>query len=200
MTTEPMGDLLEYRSPSKREETTAWIGMVIFLGSWAMMFAALFFTYGGLRARALGWPPPGSPALPLLAPALNTATIGLSSLTFHVGLKGIKDGDARRLANMLLATTLLGIFFVGLQVMVWTELWNVGLTTRSGAYGSVFYGLTVIHAAHVLVGLFALARLTYRAFIGAYTPATYLAPRLWAMYWHFVGVVWLAMFVAVYVI
>jgi len=67
-----MGDVVPLRSPRARRDTTAWLGMIIFLASWAMMFAALFFAYGIVRLRAQVWPPPELPALPLRLPLVNT--------------------------------------------------------------------------------------------------------------------------------
>jgi cytochrome c oxidase subunit 3 len=196
-----VGKLVTFRSPRQSAaEGTAGVGMIIFLGSWAMMFAALFFAYGGLRLRAEGWPPPGTPTLPVLLPAINTVVIGLSSLTFNNALSSARAGLASRIGPAIAATFALGLCFLGLQSWVWSALYARGLEPSSGAYGAVFYGLTWIHALHVGVGLLALAWLGARAFRGAYGATRYLTIKLWAMYWHFVGVVWLLMFVSVYLI
>ena len=194
-----MGELLEYRSPKQRNETTAWLGMVIFLASWFMMFAALFFTYGGIRARSILWPPPAMPLLPLTLPTVNTIAIALSSAVMQYGVFEVRRGKEQRLGPALSITFLLGTVFMGLQTMVWADLYAEGLKPDSGPYGSVFYGLTAIHAAHVVVGLLAIGFLTVRAFAGYYSAARHLAVRLWTMYWHFVGVIWLGLFLSVYV-
>src|ERR1700687_1037837 len=98
-----MGRVINYRSPRTRDETTAHIGMIIFLGSWAMMFAALFFIYAGLRVRSVGWPPPGVPVLPLALPALNTLTIGSSSVVLQLGLGAFRSGRPKVLRAAALA-------------------------------------------------------------------------------------------------
>ena len=72
-------------------------------------------------------------------------------------------------------------------------VWRAGLVPSGGPYASVFYALTAFHALHVLVGLAALAVLAMRS-----RAATRSAVRLWGMFWHFVGVVWGALYVAVY--
>jgi cytochrome c oxidase subunit 3 len=195
-----MGKLVPYRSPRTSEEVSAYVGMIIFLGSWAMMFATLFFTYGGLRARANGWPPPGVPAIPLLLPTLNTIVIAASSATLQGGGMLLRRGHPERLAPSLLASWVLGSLFLVLQGVVWNDLYHRGLEPGSGPYGSVFYGLTWIHAAHVGVGLIALGWLTVQAYRKKYTPARHLSLRMWTMYWHFVGFVWGAIFVSVYVL
>jgi len=200
MVEEEPGTVVPYRSPRQRDEVTAWIGMVVFLGSWCMMFGALFFTYGGLRTRAVAWPPAGLPLLPVTLPLLNTVCIVASSAALQYGIVALRRGHPSRLAAMLLSSLSLGAVFVGLQLVLWRSLWDQGLRPSSSAYGSVFYGLTWIHAAHVLVGLVALAWLAIRALRGDYTPARHLPVRLWAMYWHFVGAIWALMFVTVFLI
>jgi heme/copper-type cytochrome/quinol oxidase subunit 3 len=195
-----VADILPYRPPREREETTAWVGMVVFLASWAMMFAALFFGYGMVRSRYPQWPPPELPLLPLLLPGLNTLVLAGSSAALQYGLVSLRRGRAAVLASMTALALLLGATFITLQSVVWVQLWALGLRPGSGAYGSVFYALTVFHALHVTVGLCALAVLALRARRGDYNPARHLAVRLWAMYWHFVGVVWGLMFALLYLV
>jgi len=192
--------VLAYRSPRIANEWTARIGMMMFLASWAMMFAALFFVYGGIRAKASVWPPMQYPALPLLLPSINTAVIFCSSMAFQRGLGLLRQGRVRLFALLLLLTTLLGATFLALQVTVWLQLSEAGLHITSGAYGSVFYAFTWLHAAHVIVGVVALGVLTVFAFRGAFGAARMLKPRLWAMYWHFVGMVWVLLFVTIYLV
>jgi cytochrome c oxidase subunit 3 len=195
-----VGEILEYRSPKKHDEATSWIGMVVFLASWGMMFGAIFFAYGGLRARAASWPPAGVPLVPLGLPGVNTAVIAASSLAIHYGVVTVRRGSTAKLGPALLATFALGCVFLVLQLIVWNELYATGLRPDSGSYGSVFYGLTWIHAAHVGVGLAALLWLAIQAFRGKYSAARHLSIRLWAMYWHFVGAIWAIMFLTVYVL
>ncbi len=159
-------ELRRYRLRRSEDEITSYVGMIIFLGSWAMMFAALFFAYAVVRLRAPMWPPPDQPALPILIPGLNTVVIAGSS--------------------------------AAVAVAVWVGLWRAGLLPTGGPYASVFYALTAFHALHVVVGLVALGALAIRAQPPRGT--TRSAVRLWGMFWHFVGVVWVALYVAVYLL
>lgn len=196
-----MGEVLPYRPPRAREETTAYLGMVVFLGSWAMMFAALFFAYGFVRARSPAWPPPDLPQLPWLTPAVNTALLAASSLAVQRGLRFIRAGAPRKLGSALLVALFLGTLFLGLQLTVWTGLYRQGLhPDTSGPYGSVFWGLTGFHALHVAVGLGGLGLLCRRTFAGTYSAARHLPVRLWALYWHFVGAVWALMFITIFLL
>src|SRR2546430_14716093 len=70
--------------------------MIIFLGSWAMMFAALFFAYAVVRLRAPMWPPPDQPALPILVPGLNTVVIAASSGAVMLAVHAQALGRHRR--------------------------------------------------------------------------------------------------------
>jgi cytochrome c oxidase subunit 3 len=196
-----MGDVLPYRPPKAREETTAYLGMVIFLASWAMLFAALFFAYGFVRSRSLIWPPADLPSLPKLLPLVNTIILSLSSGILQLGARAIGRGAARQLALSILGALLLGSLFLGLQIWLWVNLYGQGLRPDTGGpYGSVFYGLTWLHGIHVAVGLIGLAWVYRRAQIGAFSAARHLPVRLWAMYWHFVGAVWALMFVSIFLV
>jgi heme/copper-type cytochrome/quinol oxidase subunit 3 len=181
-------------SPAARHrERTALLGMTLFIASWAMLFAALFFAYGLSRVRSLAWPPADLPRLPLGLPALATVALALSSACLQRAQAAARRG-AGLVRPGILASALLGAGFLALQLVVWRALWAAGLRPETGTYASVFYGLTVFHALHVAVGLCALAVL---AAPGA-RAATAL--RLWTIYWHTVGVLWGLMFLLVYVV
>ena len=190
-------ELQRYRLRRTEDEVTSYVGMVIFLGSWAMMFAALFFAYAVVRIRAPMWPPPDQPALPILVPGLNTAVIAASSAVVALAVRAHALGRPRRASIGLALGAALGALFLALQAVVWVGLWRAGLVPSGGPYPSVFYALTAFHALHVLVGLAALGMLA----IGRPSRgATRSAVRLWGMFWHFVGVVWVALYVAVYLL
>jgi cytochrome c oxidase subunit 3 len=174
--------------------------MIIFIGAWAMMFACFFFAYGALRVGARDWPPPGQPMLPLAMPAVNTVVLLLSSIALEGGLFAIRRGKRGVLAPMVLVSSILGIAFLAIQWGIGADLYAQGLTPATGPYASVFYGLAGIHGLHVAVGIAALLWLSMRAFFGAYNTPQHLPVRLWSVYWHFVGVVWLLMFVFVFAI
>jgi heme/copper-type cytochrome/quinol oxidase subunit 3 len=174
--------------------------MVIFLASWAMMFGSLFFAYGMVRAHAPEWPPSDLPTLPVALPAVNTVVLAVSSVVMQLVVRGLRLGQSRLAGPGIAFAALLGTVFLGLQVTMWRSLFGDGLTPQGGPYGSVFYALTCFHALHVLVGIVALVWLAKGALAGRYSAARFLPVRLWTLYWHFVGAVWLAMFVTVYVV
>ncbi len=194
-----MGTLVDLR-PRAKEDFTQSLGMIIALASWTMMFGALFFMYFGMRAQAPMWPPAGVARLPVALPAVNTAVLAASSLVLARGVSQLAQGNRRALAPWVGAAMALGVAFVVLQVVGWRAQWAAGLLPSSGAYGSVFYGLTVLHALHVAAGLLVLAVVLVRSFFGTYTEHNVVRVRVAAMFWHFVDAVWLLMFVSLYLL
>jgi heme/copper-type cytochrome/quinol oxidase subunit 3 len=192
----PVYGLDRWRRRPHGAERTAHVGMAVFLGSWAMLFAGLFFAYAFVRARAPVWPPLDAPPLPRLVPGLNTLAIAASSAAVIRAVRARELGRARSTAASLAVAAALGAVFLALQALVWTGLWRLGLQPSGGTYPSVFYAFTVFHALHVLVGLAALAWLAARARSPAGVTRTDV--RLWGWYWHFVGVVWGVLYVTLY--
>jgi cytochrome c oxidase subunit III len=189
--------------PSAREaiesRKTHFVGMVMALASWTMLFASLFFAYAVLRMASDTWPPEGAARLPVALPAFNTLLLLASSVVLSLGASTRRErpGGLRRALH---ATIALGGLFLALQMVVWVPLWRNGFRLSSGVYGSLFYGLTVFHALHVLAGLVALAWLLRGAVDGRYVSSRQNPVRLTAMFWHFVDIVWVLMFVVVYVL
>ena len=184
---------------AREKAFTSYIGMLIFLASWAMMFAALFYTYASLRSRMVSWPPDGLPDLPVVLPGVNTAVILASSLALHLSLRSLKRDDGRFL-KWLWTSIGLGVLFLVLQVVLWGSLWQQGLKWSSGAFGSVFYAFTAFHALHVVVGLGILVLLVPRAKRGEFTPRKHIGVKISGMFWHFVDAVWITMYVTLFLI
>jgi heme/copper-type cytochrome/quinol oxidase subunit 3 len=180
---------------ARSAERTAMLGMVLFLASWAMLFAALFFAYGVLRVRALAWPPPDLPAVPRGLPTLATGVLAAASLLVETGLRRLRAGLRGAAFGSVLGSALLGALFLALQITVWRQLWHAGLRLEAGPYPSVIFGLTVFHGLHVAVGLAALLYVAVRLRAGAYTAVSHIPLRLWSIYLHMVGVIWAVMYV-----
>jgi heme/copper-type cytochrome/quinol oxidase subunit 3 len=177
---------------ARHRETTAVLGMSLFVASWAMLFAALFFAYGVTRARALAWPPADLPSLPLGWPLLATFAIAASSLA----LSRARRRWPRPIGAQLLTALAGGGVFLAIQIAVWRALFLAGLRPGTGTYASVFYGLTTFHALHVAVGLVGVLVLWLRQLRGGLGNPIPL--RLWTIYTHMVGILWLLLFVGVY--
>jgi cytochrome c oxidase subunit 3 len=171
----------------RREGATAAVGLAIFLGALAMLFAALFFAYGVVRAQAVAWPPPGAPPLPRGALAGNTLALVLASVALRAGLAAARRDEAARARRWTRGALALGVAFLAAQALVWRSLVLAGAGPASGSYGSVFFAISGLHALHVAGGLAALAVLAAR-------PRHARRLGLCAAYWDFVLVVWLLFF------
>jgi cytochrome c oxidase subunit III len=187
-------------SPHPEEDFTYSLGMIIAIASFSMMFGALFFIYLGIRSRAPVWPPVATPRLPVGLAVAGTAAMIASSAAFARGARALHRGRPRALSPWVAATVVLGATFLGLQLAVLGALWRAGLRPSTGAYGSVFCGLTALHALHAAAGLVVLLIVLSRALAGAYTEHNIVRIRMCGIFWHFVDVVWILMFIAFYLL
>ena len=176
------------------------LGILLFIVTEAMLFGAFFASYFFLRvvANEGPWPPPEF-ELPVAVAFVNTLILVSSSFTMHWSLESIRAGNRRGLQMGLVTTFLLGATFLFIQL---NEYIHIGFSARDGAFGTIFYGLTGLHGAHVFVGLTLLAIACTRAFRGHYGPAAkdHLGVEVPGIYWHFVDVMWIIVFTSVYVL
>ncbi|MDI1302189.1 MAG: cytochrome c oxidase subunit 3 [bacterium] len=132
-------------------------------------------------------------------PFINTLLLLTSSVTLTFAHHALLAGDRVKQRNFLIATFTLGIIFLSLQAKEYIHAYeHMGLTLKSGIYGSTFFMLTGFHGLHVTIGTIMLITMTVRTMKGHLTPDNHFAFEATAWYWHFVDVVWLFLFVAVY--
>ena len=173
--------------------SVAWWGMAATVATEAMLFVYLLFSYAYLAARSVNaWPSNGLPDLKLSLP--GTLILGLSSVAMILAVRGAEASRPRRLRAGLITTILLGLVFLGIQAV---EYSRQTISVTSDAYGSSFFTITSFHAAHVTVGLIMLGVVLVATLRGALT-SRYVSVTNAAMYWHFVDVVWLAVFGTLY--
>jgi cytochrome c oxidase subunit 3 len=176
------------------------LGILLFIVSEVMLFGAFFASYFFLRVVVSPpqWPPPPF-ELPVAVAGLNTAILFSSSFTVHYALESIRRGNRNGMKLGLAATWLLGATFLFIQL---NEYVHIGFSARDGAFGTIFYGLTGLHGAHVFVGLVLLSFANIRAWRGHFgpEPKDHLGVEIPGIYWHFVDVMWLIVFTTVYVL
>ncbi len=192
--------VIPLRARPTREAVTARVGMIVFVSGWTMMFGALLVAYLLLRSgqpEAAPWPPAGLPRVPRALPTVATCVLAASSWALTLAIASIRAARPRALRAWLWATLLLAVVFLGLQTTTWLRMEQLGLAPRSSLYAASFFGLTLFHALHVVVGLLGLASLLPRAHRGAFSAHQYTALRSWALYWHFVDVAWVVFYAAV---
>src|ERR671936_1924936 len=164
------------------------LGMLLFIMSEIMIFGAFFTAYVFIRVVTHNpWPAHGS-KLPEAVAGVNTAILLSSSLTIHWALTSIKNGNRFGLKAGMMSTFLLGLTFLTVQI---NEYIHVGFAPHDSAQGTVFYGLTGLHGAHVFVGLNLLLMANIRAFRGHYSPKEHRGVEVPGIYWHFVDAMWI---------
>ena len=164
--------------------------MWLFLASLAMLFGGCLVGFLVIRVRAPEWPPAGSPALPSEF-WLSTVLLVLISALLVVAEKAVNDGSTTRLTRTLSAATALGIAFILSQVAGWARLAGASELPQNNLYLFGVYVLSFLHVLHVVGGLVTLVWVTVRSRCGRYTPTDHEGVTATAMYWHFLGVVWL---------
>jgi cytochrome c oxidase subunit 3 len=186
---------------SSRVETQL-LGMMLFIISEVMVFGAFFTAYFFIRVVHDGQPAPhwfpiSGHELPKLVAGFNTAILVSSSVTLHWAQTAIKNGNRFALKAGILTTFLLGVTFLFIQI---NEYVHLGFAPQDFAQGTIFYGLTGLHGAHVFIGLTLLAMVTVRSFRGHFSPEQHRGVEVPGIYWHFVDVMWLIVYFTVYIL
>jgi cytochrome c oxidase subunit III len=177
------------------------LGMLLFIISEVMVFGAFFTAYFFIRVVAGDqWFPFDEFELPKAVAGVNTAVLLSSSLTMHWALESAKRGNRAGMRAGLLITTVLGATFLFVQINEYINLTQEGLTPQAFAQGTIFFGLTGLHGAHVAIGLTLLVMATVRAFRGHYSPEEHRGVEVPGIYWHFVDVMWVIVFSTVYLL
>ena len=189
------------------------VGTIVWLSSELMFFAALFAMY--FTTRAVQGPAiwlESTNILNVQFAAINTTVLVLSSVTCQFGVFAAERFQPRRTGSLLAIskwgmrewftlTFLMGAFFIGGQVYEYASLVSEGLTLSSNAYGSVFYLATGFHGLHVTGGLIAFLLVMIRvAKARRFGHSQATTAIVVSYYWHFVDVVWIALFSAIYLI
>ena len=174
-----------------------FLGMLLFIISEVMLFGAFFTTYFFLRVvNHDPWPAHGT-EIPKLVAGINTCILLSSSFTMHWALEGARRGNRFALQSGMLTTFLLGLTFLFIQI---NEYIHIGFAPQDHAQGTIFYGLTGLHGAHVFVGLTLLAMVNVRAWRGHYTPEDHRGVEVPGIYWHFVDIMWIVVYTTVYIL
>ena len=169
------------------------LGMVLFLVSLAVLFAAGVVGYLVIRGRSGSALPPGSIELPAGLWASTAVLLG-SGLTTRAAVLNLRRGSPAGLRRWLSFTWALGAVFMAIQTPCMVDLLNsheVALEQKNVSIYGIAAALILIHALHVIGGMAPLSWLTLQALRHRLGPARRSAVHLWATYWHFLEVVWI---------
>jgi len=185
------------------EETTLGLdhrklAMWVFLGSEFMFFGAFITTYLIYLNTTNGGP--GVELFDIPFTSVSSFVLVMSSLTMVLGHHAHEQGDMRRMRMWILATALLGMVFIGGQAYEFTTFVKEGLTLTTSPFSSAFFVLTGFHGAHVTIGVIWLLILFMDHLRGRLGPHNALRLEIAGLYWHFVDIVWIAIFTLIYLI
>jgi len=187
-------------APANRPNMVS-IGTIIWLASELMFFAALFAMYFTMRAVNPELWANETQLLNIPFASINTTVLVLSSVTCQLGVFAAERGDVKGLRRWFIITFLMGAFFIGGQITEYAELVHEGLTISSSAYGSAFYITTGFHGMHVTGGLIAFLLVLATTYVAKrFTHEQATRAIVVSYYWHFVDVVWIALFFMIYIL
>jgi cytochrome c oxidase subunit III len=188
------------------------VGTIIWLASELMFFAALFASYFTIRAVSPELWELNTEKLNVPFASVNTTVLVLSSLTCQLGVFAAERGQVARKGGLLdvgkwglrewfMLTYVMGAIFIAGQVTEYTSLVQEDVTISSSAYGSMFYLTTGFHGIHVTGGLIAFLLVLGRTYVAKrFTHEQAVSAIVVSYYWHFVDVVWIALFATIYLI
>ena len=177
------------------------IAMMISLISFTMLFAVLFLGYAVFRFNALEWPPMGMERVDLFIPSMSTLVIMLSSLTFWSVGNFISGAQKKKAELMGSLSLLLGALFVGTQFILWETLRSKGIYQGTGIYASLIYGFTWTHVGHMVLAIALKAWLILMVFRAKEVrDIGQNLVRNVSMFWHFLGIVWVLIYVVLFVL
>jgi heme/copper-type cytochrome/quinol oxidase subunit 3 len=173
--------------------------MKLVVGTEAMFFICLILAYVYMAYNA-GFEPHEVMALNIKTTGIFTVILISSSFTFLMADKNYQKSKIKNLKIWLIVTILLGaIFLIGQGEEYW-RLINDKITLSSSVFGTSFYALTGFHGFHVFVGLIILFIILILTFLGDFDNPSSNVISTAGIYWHFVDIVWLAVFTVVYVL
>jgi cytochrome c oxidase subunit 3 len=196
--------------PQQRDASS--LGMWVFLGTEIMFFGGLFLTYTVNRAAYPAIFAEASHHLDVKLGAINTAVLICSSLTMAMAVYFSQKGRRTPLIISLLMTMGLGLVFLGIKGVEYAQKfehhlvpgYNFQYAPASAGpaqlYFSLYFGMTGMHALHMIIGLGILTFLLIEAIRGRYTPEYNTPIELSGLYWHFVDIIWIYLFPLLYLI
>ena len=170
------------------------VAMTVILCSFGMLFATLFLGYFLLRFNSPVWPPVEIEGMPQGLPLFSTIVMVLSSVTYYF----FEHKTVARKVTFL-STIFLGVLFLVSQWLLWGSLEDTGILVSDGMVPSMVYAFTWMHADHIALALILLLWLGFFVFFKTEKLSIYKVINV-GKFWHFLGVVWLLMYLLIFVI
>jgi cytochrome c oxidase subunit III len=210
------GELYGQYKTLEQQRETASLGMWIFLSTEVLFFGGLFMTYTLNRSQYPDVFSDASKTIDLLPGAINTVVLIASSLTMALSVWASQAGRKKALTIFLIATLVLGTVFLGIKgyeyhqkyvehhIPGWNFNFEPGADVATNAHAqlffSLYFGMTGLHALHMIVGAGLLIWLIKQSLRGRFTPEYNTPVENIGLYWHFVDIVWIFLFPLLYLI
>jgi len=171
-------------------------GVVLFLASELMFFAGLFAAYFDLRSQAAAWPPPGV-HLDVASASFGTLLLLVSSIAMVLMTRALARQRYKAAHGWLASGVVCGVAFVAVALIGYAK---DTFSIASNAYGSLYYTMTGFHLLHVTAGVILLAGLYFALRSPAMNANQRAGAEAISYYWHFVFIVWVGIWCAIYLI
>jgi len=200
---------------AEQQKDASTIGMWMFLVTEIMFFGGLFMTYIAYRGAYPHAFAVASQKLNTTEGFINTLVLICSSLTMAMAVRCAAQGKKKAVVWLLLATMIFGLAFLGIKADEYAFKFKnhevpgahfdpEGLSgadkDHASLYFGLYFGMTGLHAFHMIVGIVILCFILRGAMKGIYTPAWHTPVELFGLYWHFVDIVWIFLFPLLYLI
>ncbi len=207
----PHGLQHHFDSMEQQREASS-LGMWVFLVTEILFFGGLFLAYTVYRSRYPVAFAEASRHLDITLGTFNTAVLIISSLTMALAVYSAALGRRKAIILFLLATMALGGVFLGVKAVEYTHKFHDHLVPGPGfrfagpdarpaeIFFSLYFTMTGLHAAHMIIGIGLLTVLVLQARRGRYGPGYYTPVEVSGLYWHFVDIVWIFLFPLLYLI
>jgi cytochrome c oxidase subunit III len=196
---------------------SARLGMWLFLVTEVMFFGGVFAGYLIYRGSFPAAFAEGSRHLSVLWGTINTAVLLCSSLSMALAVYSAQIGDRRKIVTFLSLTILLGAIFLGIKAFEYSEKFEHHLVpgphfelaetdnpdvkkANVQLFYCFYFGMTGLHALHMVIGVAILGVLIYQAKKGVFSPEYFTPVEMTGLYWHFVDIVWVFLFPLLYLI
>jgi cytochrome c oxidase subunit 3 len=193
------GTSAEHHDPSVAFES-AKLGVWTFLATEVLLFGALFTAYTIFRMKYPELFRVEHAKLDRVLGAVNTVVLITSSFTVVLGIDAIRRGKARLLEAYFGATILLAAVFLCVKYVEYAAKFHHGLYPRTNLFFSLYFMMTGLHGAHVLLGMTVLTYVIVLSRRGRLSANYYTPAEMSGLYWHFVDLVWIYLFPLLYLV
>jgi len=205
-------DLQHHFDTMEQQRDASSLGMWVFLVTEILFFGGLFLAYTVYRSEYARAFAEASRHLDITLGTFNTVVLIVSSLTMALAVFSAATGRRRALLVLLIATMVLGGVFLGVKAVEYGHKFHDHLVPgphfrfpgpyarQAEIFYSLYFAMTGLHAAHMIVGIGILTVLVLQARKGRYGPAYYTPVEVSGLYWHFVDIVWIFLFPLLYLI